>query len=476
MRRSTLICAAVAALGTLAASGGVATAAHKVAAHTPKRVVYQIPTKLPGAQSRSCFWGTAYTQETTNILWPESHADYPVSTDTIPAGGKIVLHGRFPHARFFSFTITSPLLQLRDYLYDVNIKPDAGSTNPFLPGADRNAPHRSYTVTIVDAPDPGPGHRQPNTLYAGVAGQSSTASTTFVVAERVYLPDHGRDFTGGVGDPTASYVAPNGASVTGQSACTALATKAGAYNLINANALLFPESKIQSLLALSSSPEHPAVAKPVWYKYFGPSWLLAPYYAGTSDANLISSLPLTATGLGANPANGYVFTWLDRRFGPNHSGQNIAVLHGELPTTPATYAGEAKMQGRTQLRYWSLCNGEGLPSGATTGPCLADQETPINAKRDYTVVVSLPQDRPKNATDKCGVAWMNWGTKGDGYTRPDSTLIIMRNLATTAHTAFPHSVQDITAPGAVKSTMGAYLPTVTYTTAAKFQKQGCQAG
>jgi hypothetical protein len=52
----------------------------------------------------------------------------------------------------------------------------------------------------------------------------------------------------------------------------------------------------------------------------------------------------------------------------------------------------------------------------------------------------------------------------------------MRNLATTAHTAFPHSVQDIKAPGAVKSTMGAYLPTVTYTTAAKFQKQGCQAG
>jgi hypothetical protein len=91
-------------------------------------------------------------------------------------------------------------------------------------------------------------------------------------------------------------------------------------------------------------------------------------------------------------------------------------------------------------------------------------------------VVSLAQDRPTNATDKCGVAWMNWGTKGDGYTRPRSTLIILRNLATTAHTAFPHSVQDITAPGAVKSTMGAYLPTVRYMTASQFEKQGCRAG
>jgi hypothetical protein len=108
---------------------------------------------------------------------------------------------------------------------------------------------------------------------------------------------------------------------------------------------------------LSSSPEHPAVKHTVWYKYFNPSWMLAPYYAGTSDASMISSLPLTGTGLGANPANGFAFAWLDRRFGPNRNGHNIAVLHGELPTTPATYAREARMEGKTQLRYWSTASG-----------------------------------------------------------------------------------------------------------------------
>jgi hypothetical protein len=475
MRKSRWIGATVAAAGTLAAMSGVAAAGQLPVAKGSGRTVAHFPAHGPGGQdSHTCFWGTSYTQETRNIIWPDSHTDYEVSTDTIPAGGKIVLHGRFPHSRFFSFTITSPLGVLHSYLYDVNVKPDPGSTNPFLPGANRDARHRSYTVTIVDQPEPGPGHEQPNTVYAGVAGQ--LAGQAFTVAVRTYLPDKGRDFTGGAGAPAVTYVAADGTTSTGQAACTALQTKPGASNMININPILFPESKIQQVLAMSSSPEHPAVPKPVWYKYFGPSWLLAPYYAGTSDASLISSLPLAATGLGANPANGYVFTWLDRRFGPNHHGQNIAVLRGKLPTTPATYRGEPRMQGGTQLRYWSLCNNEGLTSGATTGPCLADEEIPINAKRDYTIVVSLRKDRPTNATDRCGVAWMNYGTKGDGYTRPDSTLLIIRNLATTAHPAFKNAVQNIASPATVKQTMGAYLPTVSYMTASQFEKHGCAAG
>ncbi len=463
------------ALIMLGALAGSALAGGAGTGRAAARTVVHFPTKGPGGEaSHTCFWGTSYTQETRNIIWPDSHTDYPVSIDTIPAGGKIVLHGQFPHARFFSLTTSSTFGVIRGHLYDVDIKPDRGSTNPFLPGANRDATHRSFTVTVVDQPDPGPGHEQPNTLYGGVAGQAPGAGPMLIV-ERVYLPDRGRDFSGGVGEPAASYVAANGTTATGPGACTALQSKPGAFNLTNVNPLLFPESKIQSLLALSSSPEHPAVAAPVWYKYFTPSWLLAPYYAGTSDASLISSLPLTGTGLGANPANGYVFTWLDRTFGPNHHGHNIAVLHGKLPTTPATYAGETRMQRAAQLRYWSISNNEGLPSGKTTGPCLADEEIPINAKRDYTIVVSLPGDRPKNATDKCGVAWMNFGTTGDGYTRPRSTLIIVRNLTTTAHPAFPHAVQNIATPATVKSTMGAYLPTVTYTNAKRFQHTGCNA-
>ena len=109
------------------------------------------------------------------------------------------------------------------------------------------------------------------------------------------------------------------------------------------------------------------------------------------------------------------------------------------------------MKGGTQLRYWSICNNQGLTSGATTGPCLADEEVPINAHRDYTIVVSLPQDRPKNATAKCGVAWMNYGTAGGRlHAAGLQTLLILRNLSTTAHPAFPHAIQNINTPSTVK--------------------------
>ena len=472
MKSLRLLGALVCALIAVASLTGAALAA---ATRDAARTVVHLPANGPGGQdSHQCFWGESYTQERRNIIWPDSHTDYPVSIDTVPAGGKIVLHGQFPHARFFSLTTSSTLGVIRGHLYDVAIRPDRGSTNPFAPGANRNATHRSYTVTVVDQPDPGPGHEQPNVLYGGVAGQAPGAGPLLIV-ERVYLPDRGRDFSGGVGEPAASYVAASGATSTGQSACTALSTKAGAFNLTDVNKLLFSLDKMKGLLALSSSPEHPAVKRPVWFKYFTPSWLLAPFYAGTSQASQIASLPLTGTGLGANPANGYVFTWLDRSFGPDHAGHNVAVIRGKLPTTPATYAGESRVQKATQLRYWSMCNNEGLTSGKTTGPCLADEEVPINARRDYTIVVSLPQDRPSNATDKCGVAWMNWGTKGDGYTRPRSTLMIMRNLTTTAHPAFKNAIQNINTPATVKSTMGPYLPSVTYTNAKQFQHTGCNA-
>jgi hypothetical protein len=228
-----------ASLGALAIAGALAgtALAGATAPHPAARAVVHFPANGPGGQnSHQCFWGVSYTQETWNKIWPNSDTNYEASIDTIPAGGKIVLHGRFPHSRFFSFTTSSTLGTIRGHLYDEQIKPDPGSTNPFLPGANRNATHRSFTVTVVDAPDPGPGHEAPNTVYGGVAGQAPGAGPMLLIA-RVYFPDRGRDFTGGVGDPLASYVGPNG-TATGQQACTDLSTKPGYTNLTNVNPIL----------------------------------------------------------------------------------------------------------------------------------------------------------------------------------------------------------------------------------------------
>ena len=274
MTRSRLIGAAVAALSAVAATSGVAAAQHVATASGTKRVIVHFPVNGPGGQdSHTCFWGVAYTQETRNIIWPDSHTDYPVSTDTIPAGGKIVLHGRFPHARFFSLTTSSVLGQLRGHLYDATIKPDPGSTNPFLPGANRNAKHRSYTVTVLDQPDPGPGHEAPNTLYAASPARRRAPVRC---ARRARLsPRPGSRLLRWRRRAGRQLRRADGTTSTGQAACAALETKPGAANLINVNPILFPERRSSRCSRSARRPNIPP-SNPAWYKYFGPSWLLAP--------------------------------------------------------------------------------------------------------------------------------------------------------------------------------------------------------
>ena len=117
--------------------------------------------------------------------------------------------------------------------------------------------------------------------------------------------------------------------------------------------------------------------------------------------------PQRIGGQYSNIDNNYVASYINRGFGP------VLVLKGKLPITPKTRAGQAKMASTADLRYWSLCNNEGPVTTKGVG-CLADEDVPTKANRRYTIVVSLPQDRPRNATTKCGVAWLPLSPDGDG--------------------------------------------------------------
>ena len=61
---------------------------------------------------------------------------------------------------------------------------------------------------------------------------------------------------------------------------------------------------------------------------------------------------------------------------------------------------------------------------------ISDFQIPLDEDRNYTIVVSRAGDRPANATDENGVAWMDWGTKGEGIddelNRPDFGLLVFR--------------------------------------------------
>ena len=62
------------------------------------------------------------------------------------------------------------------------------------------------------------------------------------------------------------------------------------------------------------------------------------------------------------------------------------------------------------------------------GGCLYDSQVPTNKKGKYTIVTSLPGDRPSNAKTKCGVGYIPWPENGDGAGHLDDSVLIMRNM------------------------------------------------
>src|SRR3954470_3968359 len=152
---------------------------------------------------------------TVNVAYPDDSAAYYSGAYQLVPGTRIRIHGRFPHARYMSFNVYDAAQRPIDGLADVAIKPDAGSTNPFERGADRTSERRDYTAFIDTGPKPE--QRAPNTIYTGSGQNGPNTSGTFIY--RVYIPDKGRDDTGGVGVPTVTVEPSSGAGGGAASPC-----------------------------------------------------------------------------------------------------------------------------------------------------------------------------------------------------------------------------------------------------------------
>ncbi|MEA2271728.1 MAG: hypothetical protein QOI98_436, partial [Solirubrobacteraceae bacterium] len=108
---------------------------------------------------------TKFDPATVNVAFPDDSARYWLGVYQAVPGTRIRLTGRFAHARYISYNVYDQAQRPLDALADVELVPNPGSVNPFVAGADRTAPSRSYTAFI----DFGkiPAHRAPNTLYTG---------------------------------------------------------------------------------------------------------------------------------------------------------------------------------------------------------------------------------------------------------------------------------------------------------------------
>lgn len=453
-------------------------------------------TMGPGNVS-TCFWGRPssnvgpidelnYPEEAQNVLAVDTDVAYYYTRFQLPAGATITLHGQFPHSRFFSLTTyvsrgTESGLPATS-IYDSQINPDPGSVNPYRPGESRSSKHRSYTVTISGQTTPA--EPAVNTLYAGQAGKTGETQQVELVM-RIYRPDRNLEADGGVPlpSPTANL---EGQSPTGTEAeaCSAVSDVGGIETLPMSAIQAPPPAAYVHLRDLAPAP-HPAVNPINWERFRNLPYLQRPFLAGAGEPyeKLIATLPTAITsGLYATPANAYLIAYADRTIGPNTEGHNILVIHAKMPTHPTTYnRDKINNGGGTQVRYWSICTAGGLEKPAvlkTNSACLFDQEVPVNSDGEYTVVLSLPEDRPKNAKPGCGVAWLNWGSGGDDLegeyaadNRPSLDTLLMRNQL--SNPTFAQSIEKVVTPGTEQEVMGAYYPTSNYMTQQEFEARKC---
>jgi len=448
----------------------------------------QTPTPMPGYPPQpdyvtdSCFWGSPlnFHVPEQNVAGPDTLAIYWYVKYQLPPHATITLNGDFPHGRYMSFTTYKtvdgePGVE-NTFITDTSIAPDAGSQNPFRGGVSRDVEPRAFTLTLSSEPPPPAGEEAPNTLYTGVEGMTDEVQTVELV-ERIYVPDHyPEDLAGGVPPPAPTMVREDGTSIDGQAMCNELGVINGTANIPAGG---MPDN-LYLRLRDAGPPEHPATVPLVWDKYFNTQRLLVPLLRDTPLAPLIPTLNTeTVKGFYANPGNSYVFTYGDRRLGPDPDGHNVLVLKAKMPTHPITWNGNLFADNASaDVRYWSLCN-YGSSAVSVNAPantdCLFDEQVPTDADGNFTIVISLAADRPETATEECGVAWMDWTLKGDHLGDPFLNFFMLRNML--SNPDFTNSIQAIAEPGQEQEVMGPYYPEGTYMTPLEFDiRNGCGPG
>lgn len=385
----------------------------------------------------------------------------------------MTFRGEFPYARFFQFALykfeRNTFVAFGESLRGPDIEPDSGSTNPFRIGANRLASHRNYTITVLaEDPPQDAARRARNTLYIGREAKDIEAVI------RIYLPDQDRDGAGWGPAET-----PSGKrGLPTYEAKLADGTKLSAEQIVKQFVKPFKgetekpmsvDQWVQLVNAKDNDPQltpqtTPARNPPVWEKFTTIQYgVVGVFKSPEARKKIPFGGPVEGGGEGP-----YLATYLSRRYG------SVYVMQGKMPTFPDTYAGKDSRGSTTidatQTQYWSLVSCESVPSGQVVDG-LTDFQVPLDKDRNYTIVVSRPEDRPKNATLENGVAWVQWSPRGEGLNDPrnreDFGMLILRIMGNSPD--WKQRPDKITAPGTGKSLMGPYFPQGYYTTKEKFE-------
>ena len=368
---------------------------------------------------------TRFDPDTVNVLFPDESAQYWSATYRAIPGTYVRIDGTYPYARYMSWNVYDPALRPFDHLADKDVAPAAGSANPFLPGAARDTPPEQRRYTMFIRFEPKPAAPEPNTIY--VDPQKNPAG---VFTYRVYIPDAGRDITGGVGLPQVTY---NGEPAAA-SPCQDL-QKPSTTTVTDAYA---------AQAGVDTAAPYPGRNPPVWRKFVNLCTAGRDMYFDNSAGDLIpgDGDPCAQFGEGgflSNRDNAYVYAPISRGHGRS------LVIRGRAPTFADTRNGAPVMPAGVQLRFWSFCQND--PVTQRYVDCLADDQVVLNADGTYEIVVS--PERPA-----CAKNWIAWGPQPQG-------VLIYRHML--PDPGFAQAIQNVEY-GREAEQMGEYYPTAEYGT------------
>ncbi|MFI5063133.1 MAG: hypothetical protein ACHP9Z_04015 [Streptosporangiales bacterium] len=467
---------AAAAIAVTAVSAGPLPAA-QAASHGPLtshgpliRVAGSPDTASTDSRAAPAFPGCAWPVETTpataNVAAPDPYATYWTTPFRASPHDSITITGVYPTSRFMSFAVYNDSFQLFSNtvhgksvpsdLSDYQINANRGSRNPWRTG--RVSRHRAFTVRLRPQVTAERQHaanaipmidQNPPTDPAGPPGLG-------YVIFRTYIPAGGNT---AVRLPAIT-ITRNGHSTTLRPCTRPDRVTAG------------PDAARTGMTAAAAnSPGAGRHSSVPALQYFGPS-------------------AASAAGLFPNPVNAYLIM----EFTPEKG--YVVVTHGKAPTSPVQ-AGHG-VPGNTigaspvpwirpgyQVRYWSIANylnaqpypvvKVGRGSRAVYGGTPDYLTTLRNGY--YTVVSSLPADKPSAASLKASAAtWIPTSASRPGS--PEFQLL--RNMLSQqalypegfTFIPPPASPEDDIPPATVRQHMGAYYPQTARCTVQTFESSG----
>lgn len=377
-----------------------------------------VPLTASAAPDPGCSWLAKTEPDTVNVAFPDTNASYWSHPYANAPGTELVVHGTYPRARYFSFHVYQPTGVPVDSIYDAQIRPDKGSTNPFAGGSLAGKHAYTFRVVFTDRP----AKPAPNTVYAGQSAFDRVKNPGGLLMLRVYTPTDASSPQGGVPLPTVTMRTTTGAVLTAGTACSNDLPSTGGAGTSALNATSPP-----------GGPQADAGAEISWGKAYGNK----------------------AAGFFGNQQNSYLTATINRAYG------DLVVIRTRAPRFPDTKRGRYP-SARDQLRYWSFCQNS---ASTRVNACTADYQTAVDRQGYLKIVVSDPARRPTNATAAHGVTWIPWGAA-------DAAGILIYRHMVPAKGFYAHSIQSLEKGDDPVKGMGDYYPTARYCTKAGFERAG----